>query len=297
MTHSFAPVILFVYNRPVHTQQTVASLLQCKLAAESELFVFSDAPKTVQDQANVQQVRAFVQSIQGFKRVSVVERKNNLGLAQSVIDGVTAIITQYGKAIVLEDDMVFASDFLVFLNEALQIYQNHSAVFSISGYSYPIAIPDEYTKDVYLLPRASSWGWATWADRWATADWEVREYAEFLKNEEWQKGFAQGGKDLVYMLIKQQKGMVNSWAVRWSYTHFKNNAYCLFPRKSKLNNIGNDRSGTHSPRTKRFNTELSEHPAQLDEDLEINQHIIRNLQKFFQPSLYRKLINYYKLRF
>jgi len=296
MKNRLAPIVLFVYNRPSHTQRTVESLQKCHLASDSELFIFSDAARNATDAVAVQQVREYIQTIYGFKKSTITTRQNNLGLARSVIDGVTQVLHENGKAIVLEDDMVFAEDFLVFLNEALNTYQNHQTVFSISGYSYPILIPATYSKDVYLLPRASSWGWATWADRWAKADWKVSDYQKFLHSKTMQREFAQGGKDLVYMLMRQQKGMINSWAVRWSYTLYKNQAYCLFPRKSKLQNIGNDRSGTHSPRTTRFETELSNAPLELDTNLQPDPIIIKNLQKFFQPSLYREMINHILLK-
>ncbi|MDJ1481552.1 glycosyltransferase [Cytophagaceae bacterium YF14B1] len=294
--HTLAPVVLFVYNRPIHTQRTITSLVNCQLASASEIFIFSDAARSTADEEQVRQVRQYIQTVTGFKNKMVIERPTNMGLARSVIDGVSQVMSRYGKAIILEDDMVFAEDFLVFLNESLEVYKDNPSVFSISGYSYPITIPDSYTKDVYLLPRASSWGWATWADRWQKADWQVTDYRVFLKDKTIQDGFAQGGRDLVYMLIKQQKGLVNSWAVRWSYTHYKHQAYCLFPRISKLQNIGNDESGTHSPKTKRFETILSNKSMVLDRDLVPNDEIIKGLQHFFQPSLVRQLINYFKLQ-
>ncbi len=295
MKPSLAPIILFVYNRPEHTRRTLRSLQTCELAADSELFIFSDAAKNADSEKAVAEVRKMIHSLKGFKQLSIQERATNLGLANSVIDGVSQVITHYGKAIVLEDDMIFANDFLVFLNEALVAYQSHPKIFSISGYSYPIRIPDNYTKDVYLLPRASSWGWATWANRWEKADWQMKDYSQFRKDGQLQNGFAQGGKDLVYMLIKQQKGMVNSWAVRWSYTHFKHHAYCLFPRISKLQNIGNDKSGTHSPKTSRFETEMDNSSLHLDANPEANPTIIQNLQRFFRPSIIRRVINYFLL--
>ncbi len=296
LSSSLTPIILFVYNRLWHTQQTLQSLQNCQYASESELYIFSDAAKTTDDAEKVAQVRSFIHTVQGFKKIIIIEREENYGLAASVIAGVTEVIQRHQKAIVLEDDMIFSEDFLKFINETLHFYQHHTNIFSISGYSYPISLPETFTQDVYLLPRASSWGWATWADRWTKADWQVADYPKFLQDKSIQQGFAQGGKDLVYMLIKQQKGLVNSWAVRWSYTHYKHQAYGLFPRKSKVQNIGNDKSGIHSPDTNRFETHFGNSSIHLDESPVIHAEIIKNLQKFFQPSVVREIINYFKLR-
>lgn len=40
-----APIVIFTYNRPWHTQQTVEALLKNEYASESDLIIFSDAPK------------------------------------------------------------------------------------------------------------------------------------------------------------------------------------------------------------------------------------------------------------
>ncbi|CAA9217102.1 MAG: hypothetical protein AVDCRST_MAG56-206 [uncultured Cytophagales bacterium] len=291
-----APIILFVYNRPEHTRRTVASLQACDLARESHLYVFADGPKTPADAPNVQAVRQCVQSVEGFGQVTVTAREENRGLARSVIGGVTEVLREHGRAVVLEDDLVFARNYLQFMNEALDTYQARRHIFSVSGYSYPLPVPPDFADDVYLLPRASSWGWATWADRWAAADWQVADYAQFLGSRAVQDGFAAGGRDLVYMLRKQQLGRIDSWAVRWSYAHYKHNAYCLFPVKSKVHNTGNDKSGTHSPRTTRFRTEVSDAPFQLTPDPKADPRLIASLQKFFEPSYVRKLINRFTLR-
>lgn len=291
-----APIILFVYNRPWHTRQTVASLQQCELAGESHLYVFADGPKTAADEPKVEEVRNFLQTVSGFQGITVAGSEKNRGLANSVISGVTQVLQEHGQAIVLEDDLVFARNYLQFMNDALNTYQTHAHIFSVSGYSYPLPVPQDFPDDVYLLPRASSWGWATWLDRWEKSDWEVTDYAQFVGSREMKRGFAEGGEDLVYMLKKQQLGRIDSWAVRWSYAHYKQNAYCLFPVKSKVQNTGNDKSGTHSPRTTRFRTELSDAPYRLSSAPEADPRLIRSLKRFFRPSYLRKIINAIVLR-
>jgi hypothetical protein len=213
-----------------------------------------------------------------------------------VISGVTQVLQEHGRAIVLEDDLVFARNYLQFMNDALSAYVAHSRIFSVSGYSYPLRIPGDFAGDVYLLPRASSWGWGTWLDRWEKSHWQVTDYPQFVRSREMQRGFAEGGEDLVYMLRKQQLGRIDSWAVRWSYAHYKHNAYCLFPVKSKVQNTGNDKSGTHSPRTTRFRTELSDAPYRLSPAPEADPRLVRSLRKFFKPSYFRKIINAFVLR-
>ena len=109
-----APIVLFVYNRPWHTQQTIEALQKNELVLESELFIYSDAAKIDDVKQAVDEVRSYIKSINGFKKITIIEREENWGLANSIIDGVTTIVNQYSKIIVLEDDLVTSPFFLKF---------------------------------------------------------------------------------------------------------------------------------------------------------------------------------------
>lgn len=290
-----APVIIFAYNRPWHLQQTVEALQQNPLASQTVLWVFSDFAKNKQDIDKVQQVRQYIRSLSGFAELNIVEREKNWGLANSIIAGVSEVLTLYSKAIVLEDDMICTTDFLQFMNECLVKYESNQHIFSISGYSFPIKIPKNYLHDIYVAPRASSWGWATWQNRWQLTDWDVKDFDEFIRNPTMQKQFNQGGEDLTPMLIKQQRKHIDSWAIRWCYAHFKHQAYCLYPVHSKIQNIGADKSGTHTPKTQKYAVKLQEKTYQLPQEIAPEPQILANLKHFFQPTLWRKFLNWWKL--
>src|SRR5688572_7223408 len=117
-----APVALFVYNRPWHTRQTVKALQNNFLADETELFIFSDGPKNDDSKAAVQEVRDYLKTIEQFKNITIIEQEKNLGLANSIISGVTEIVNKYGKIIVIEDDLISSRYFLKYMNDALDKY-------------------------------------------------------------------------------------------------------------------------------------------------------------------------------
>jgi len=247
-----SPIILFVYNRPWHTEQTVEALKKNELAGESDLFIFSDGPKVENDE-NVKKVREYIKTINGFNSVTIIEREKNLGLANSVIAGVTEIVNKFGKVIVLEDDLVTSKYFLKFMNEALDFFKDRNDVFSISGHSYPpsiMKIPHSYKHDIYLSYRFGSWGWATWKDRWNKVDWEIKDYEQFKKDNKMKADFNRGGSDMSDMLISQMEGKIDSWAIRFDYAHFKNYCYNIRPVKSLVHNIGFDGSGVHCEQKK-----------------------------------------------
>jgi len=243
-----APIALFVYNRPEHTRQTIEALQKNFLADGSELFIYSDAAKDTASTQNVEVVRKYVMQVGGFKNVVLTFRNRNWGLAESIIDGVTDVVNKHGRIIVLEDDLVTSPYFLKYMNEALETYASDARIMSISGYNHPrelMKFPKIYRKDVWLSLRNSSWGWGTWANRWEKVDWQVKDYADFTRNTSLKERFNQGGDDLCAMLDSQMEGKINSWAIRFSYAHFKSGSYSLCPVKSYVKNIGHDGTGTH----------------------------------------------------
>lgn len=288
-----APVVLFCYNRLSLLQQTVACLQQNPLAADSTLIVFVDGPKSTNDDLpKVQAVRDFVKQITGFKHLIIHESITNSGLAKSVIAGVSQVFESYDKAIVMEDDLLCTSDFLLFMNQALTRYSNDPLICSVTGYIYPFPIPNAYTKDVLLIPRGSSWGWGTWKDRWQQTDWEVQDFASFLTSPDQKREFTKAGPDLLPMLIKQRRGLIQSWAVRWTYHHYKTGTYCLHPTKSKITHLGYDGSGTNEHSLK--GGEMHETPVVLPDTLLPDDAVTRNVYHYFSPSLYRRIINWHR---
>ena len=161
---NLAPIVLFVYNRPLHTKQTIEALQKNELAKESELFIYSDAPKSSEVQSDVDEIREYIKSINGFKKVTIVERDENWGLANSIIDGVTKIVNEYGKIIVLEDDLVTSPYFLRFMNDSLARYETEERVWHISGYSQPFNKLN--IKEHFFIKPTTCWGWGTWLNRW-----------------------------------------------------------------------------------------------------------------------------------
>jgi len=161
---NLAPIALFVYNRPEHTRRTISYLQKNLLADESRLFIFSDAPKSDNDKAKVEEVRHLIKEVTGFKSVKITERKKNLGLAESIISGVTQLVNEYDKVIVFEDDLLSSPYTLRYFNEALGKYAKEEKVMHIGAYMYNL--PAKNLPQTFFFRAATSWGWATWARAW-----------------------------------------------------------------------------------------------------------------------------------
>ena len=284
-----APIILFVYNRPRHTQQTVEALQKNELATESKLFIFADGPKanaTEEQKEKIDQTREYIHKINGFKKVTIQEAEHNIGCADSIIQGISSVFEKYDKVIVVEDDIVTSKFFLRFMNEALDFFENDDSIFSVSGYTFPaktMKIPSNYKNDIYLSYRHSSWGWGTWKDRWNSVDWGIRDFKEFSENIELQKAFNRGGADMSGMLNAQMEGRIDAWDIRFDYSIFKQNKFNIYPIKSLVTNVGLDSSGTHTGVDEKLITILDNSWIPKIENIKPNKRILDNFKRVSDP--------------
>ena len=240
-----APIALFVYNRPDHTRRVVDSMRCNALAPDSELHVFSDGPRSEEEAARVGAVREYIRRIEGFAKVTVYEKDGNQGLAQSIIDGVSRLCEQYGRVIVVEDDLLLSPQFLAYMNAALERYWNDTGVMQISGHMFPANV--KVDDDAFFLPFTTSWGWGTWARAWNQFDPASGGYATLKADKSRQHSFdMDGAYDYFSLLEAQLAGKVDSWAIRWYLSVFMNQGIVLYPRKSLVQNTGFDGSGTHT---------------------------------------------------
>ncbi len=292
----YAPIALFTYNRLAHTKNTIEHLLKNDLAKVSDLYVFSDGAKTKEDEIKVSQIREYLNQIEGFKSITKVFQPSNKGLANSIIEGVSEILKKHETIIVLEDDLVTSKYFLSYMNNALHFY-NPKTTWSISGYTHNMKKPEGYKYDTYLAYRSCSWGWATWKQNWEKTDWEVKDFNSFITNHDLQNKFNQGGNDVTVMLLKQQQGKINSWAIRFNYASFKNNLPTVYPCISLINNRGIDGTGTHMRKSKKYDSFFKD-SNKIDtfcpEDI-IHPDIQRKFKSFYNTSIQRKIINWYKI--
>lgn len=240
---TLAPILLFVYNRPLHVRRSIESLLANELAKDSELYIFSDAAKDETAQPNVNEVRQFIHSIKGFKEIHYVERTENWGLARNIIDGVTTLVNQYGRVIVLEDDLIVAPYFLQFMNDALETYKDEENVCHIQACDFT---KDPILPDTFLIKWTGSWGWATWKRAWKLFNPNGQELLDELIRRKLTYRFDFNGKyGYTRMLRNQIKGKNNSWAIRWNASLFLADKLSLNVGKSLIQNEGFDGSGTN----------------------------------------------------
>jgi hypothetical protein len=281
-----APICLFIYNRLYETRQTVEALKKNFLAPESEIYLFSDGPKDQASAQKVNEVRDYIRTITGFKKLVIFESQVNKGLANSIIAGVSQIVEEFGKVIVLEDDLISSPNFLNFMNGALDFYQHDMNIQSINGYSLAIG---EIETDVYFQVRPFPWGWATWSDRWNEEKFDKMNLKTVIETDDsiLKKFKKTCGHDISKMLLDSINNKNDSWYVRWTFDHFRYNKYSVFPRYSFIQNIGLTGNGTHCKGINSYQCILAE-----------NDNFKFNFVNFQKPNkrLKNEFLKYFSLR-
>ena len=277
------PIVLFAYNRPDKTYATLEALKNNYLAASSPLFLFSDGPKESRDCQAVQDTREVLRNVSGFRSVEMIESNVNLGLANSVISGVSRVLNRFTSVIVLEDDLLTTKNFLDFMNQALSFYESNHAVFSVGGYALPIDV--SVPGDFYSAHRPTSWGWGTWRSRWNNIDWQLEEAETYLADRSNRRSFQRGGDDLFRMLRAQQRGRSDSWAIRFAFNQHRQGAVTIIPTISKVLNIGFDSAATHTvDGADRFFTEVDggqQRVFTFDKNVSVKTQVEKCYKDFF----------------
>lgn len=239
------PVAVFAYNRPEHLRLTIEALNHNELASDTALCVFSDAPRNAAAEEGVFKVRQYLRSVTGFKSLRIIERERNFGLAASVIDGVGQLVSEYGRVIVLEDDLITAPGFLNYMNLALERYQFEDRIMQVAAHMFPVEL-DAVTEDALFLPFISSWGWGTWGRAWRHFDAAATGYTQLRDDKRRRKEFDLKGHYRYFrMLESYMRGSVDSWAIRWYLSVFLRQGLALYPKRSLVENIGFDGTGVN----------------------------------------------------
>ncbi len=271
-----APIILFVYDRPDHTERTIDALKKNDLAAESDLYIFADAAKPgagIRSRNNIYRLHKILQQVSGFRSVNITWREKNFGLAANIQDGVTSTVEKYGKVIVLEDDIETSPHFLKFMNNALDLYEKHESVMHISGFMLPIS---GQLPELFFIRQTNCWGWATWKRAWKhynpDASFLLGKFDTSLK----QKFNLQGSYNFIEQLEANVNKTLTTWAIKWYASVFFMNGLALHPGTSLTTNIGLDGSGENcvpqdaslSPPLKDIEIEIKEIELKVDEKVE-----------------------------
>lgn len=283
MASDLAPIGLSTYIRLPHIQQTIAALQKNALAEQSELFVFSDAPR-LGDEERVAAVRSYLRTVNGFNEVHIIERERNNRVANNR-NGMKLLLNRFGRMIFLEEDVVTAPGFLTFMNQALEVYRNNDKVFAITGYCPPIEAHRYTRSDAFLLPSCNYWGFAIWKERFdqvrmKTPAWDV---FKTIGNPFSLASYMSIGPDIPYMFLLDARGKLDAGDIKFSFEMWRKGSFLLVPTVSLTTNTGFDGAGEHCGTEQKYETVMSDRKDgtfNLPKEPELNLVLLKKLREF-----------------
>jgi hypothetical protein len=287
------PVALFVYRRHRQLARTLECLRACGI---EQLYVFSDGAKGDADAADVAEVRRLLGAVDWIEPVTLA-REENIGLSASIRQGLDSLFETHETAIVIEDDVCVAPEFYDYVRLALRHYEGEPLIAGITGLRYPFDrhVLSGYPYDVFLSPRFSSWGWATWKERWREFSFDDRSLRRQISAS---STFAPGraGADMAGMIngAVVTGSLTGSWDVVCATNMLLHGQFFVTPTWNMIENTGLS-EGTHfdhappwelhwEPDLAPRGAEISFAPLIPDED------VLREYRRFFQPDAERGVL-------
>jgi hypothetical protein len=242
----------------------------------------SDAPKTKDDEVQIELIRSYIDSIHGFKKVYAINRETNVGSFFSVNLAIDYIFEKSDRLIFIEDDNIVSSNFLAYINDCLEIFKNNHKIFSVCGYNYPINIPASYNKEIYFWPGYSGWGVGLWKEKWSEIDWSKDYAIKFLRNPVNLLKSSKIAGHYNYHFLNYVNNNHLAGDVAICLNLVSKNMYSVFPSKSKVRNMGTDGSGEHGVQVKDYSLQFIDnrtYAGQIDEEI-MSEKVINSLLRY-----------------
>jgi hypothetical protein len=279
-----SPVVIFAYNRPHILEKTLAQAIELNKNINREFYVVIDGPKNNIDFEKNSKINYLLDK---YPRLIRIQRNQNLGLEQSITQGLNDLFKSHNSLIVLEDDIEISSSFYDFIDENIEIFNSNEDVAAIHGFSPDLG---KIEVDHYFLRGSDCWGWATWKRNWNLYNKSGTYLLKELKKRKLLKQFdVNHSYPFCNMLRGDILDLVDSWAIKWHASMFLSNKYSLYPYPSMITNIGFDGTGTNAPK-------FDSHEIQLyDKGIlpEINSSEIKEQVKIIKAleTHYRSIYN------
>lgn len=286
-----APISITTYHRLEHLKKTIESLKKNTLAKDSILYIFSDAPKSG-DEEIVAKVREYIHTVDGFKEVRIVEQAVN-NMKKNMNDARSIPLKEFGKMIRMEDDIVTAPGFLQFINDALEFYKDDEKILSIGGHTPNLKQLNYLNKDFYIIQRFHGWGYGIWESKFnlmkPLRDWESLKKDKLIKYK-----LDQVGTDLWDMVRLESLGIIDAGDVRLCHLASRKNFYNILPTQTLVRNIGLDGSGAHCGNNDIYEGDILSNKVNFtfSKEYSLDDKVRKEYKRFYdKPLLYERVIN------
>ena len=253
-----APVLITAFNRDFHFNETLKELSKNDEAKNTCLYISIDGWIDEEDKKKQENIIKFAKKYSNkYLSLKIQQQSKNLGLSKNITESITNIINQHGKIIVVEDDIIVSRAFLKFMNDSLNYYEKKKKIWHIAAYN--IVNDKKKLNEIFLLRLMNCWGWGTWKDRWFYYEKNPKKIIENFSKQQI-NDFNLCATNVYWdQIIDNYEGTINTWAIFWYATIFKNSGLCVNPWFSYTKNIGFDGTGVHYKKdiSKNLNQELN----------------------------------------
>ena len=276
-------VLYIVFARPDLAARSFEAIRQ---ARPPRLYLAADGPREGRpdDEVACRLTRDTVEAAIDWPcEVHRLLRDKNAGVKINVSEAISWFFEHERQGVIVEDDVLTSLDFFKFCDEMLDRYAACKKVGVICGMSY-VRRPMETSYYISQFP--DMWGWATWADRWAENELDMRSWPEFRAR----GGLSNllGATRLVVnywcrILDRTYTGAISTWDYQWILTRWRHETVSIHPSRPLVFNIGYGPGATNTPSTKvptfcrpieRLSWPL-QHPAKLELDKRTERRIWR----------------------
>ena len=235
------PVLFETFVRVEYARQVWEAI---KEAQPRKLYFYSNkgrAEKEGEVERN-NEIRSWIKEIDWDCDLHTWFRDECVDVYTSLRGAISWLFDNEETGIILEDDCVPTMSFFSFIDQMLELYKDEKKIWGVSGCNFFEYNPSGY--DVIFSHTHYLYGWATWANRWHTIDWDDVEenFNSFIRENKCYK---------LYSSSKQARWEEKAWKKRkdfllktkcwdfvWDLTVDANNGVIVYPSRHLITNIG-----------------------------------------------------------
>lgn len=238
------PILIIIFNRLEFSKQILDRVRTIKA---SNLYVACDGWRNhvPGEREKVLASREyFKNAIEWECDVKYLYLDENKGSGEAVFNAISWFFQNEKYGIILEEDCIPSIPFFPYCEELLQRYENDLRVWMISGLNHFVGKRNLIDEDSYFFSKyAAIWGWATWANRWNTSNFDMRALNIFIENKyifddvpNQENSYSIKKYRDFYKKMEIQKP--KTWDAQWGFTMWSNRGVRIVPSENLISNVG-----------------------------------------------------------
>jgi len=296
-------VLFLIFNRIDTTKKVFESI---RMAKPLKLYIAADGAREDKEgeQEKVKAVRDYViGNIDWDCNVKTLFRDNNLGCGYAPSNAISWFFKNEKMGIILEDDCLPSQSFYWYCQDLLERYKNDIRIWHIGGNNFQKGI-GRGKGDYYFSKYNHIWGWASWADRWKSYNFDLNNFPDstFIKKT-FDNNKVRRYWTNVFKMTKNKKN-ISWWDYQWTFSMWLNNGLAIVPNVNLVTNIGFGSEATHTNDESEFSNMnageivIKRHPEEIVQDKEADDFTSRILfmKKPFLLRVFHKLKKVLKIK-